>query len=786
MMKISQHIFFSFIMLFALKGEAQQKVNLKETYEPLKAYGPMPKDFREMSVNKYLMDKQRMDKRGSAKDRKAKDAFLLSSNYGIDNILHSGKVIYGDPVTEYINKVADKLLEHDPALRKKLRFYTVKATEVNAFSTNQGIIFVHVGLLAQVQNEAQFAFVLAHEIGHYVEKHVINAYVDASRLSRDKDFNKLKRDDKLVQLSNYSKENEFDADKYALEMMLKSDYDIKAASGVFDVLQYSYLPFDEIPFKKDFFSWGDFRFDDSFFLSKVKEISAEDDYDDSKSSHPNIRKRIEQYDNLLMKKGMGAGTKKSLIGEKEFEYIRWVCRMESARIYLNKLNYPMAIYTSYLILQEFPDNVFAHSVIGRSLYYLSKYYTVQIPIGNIESETRKQIVGEAKVEGKKYVIKYANVEGQSQQLYHFLSKLSDKEMVVLATRYLWDAYAKYGDKHGLGYFANKAIDDMATWYKLDPADFYAQKRETILKEGNKVEEKPKEEEKGSNKYAKIKLQGKTKEEKNINDNWRYAFPETMQNYGQFQVIFSKKSAEVKQVLQELEDLKSMDYKEKAALEKQYKREEKRMRKHGPSLGIQKVVVYDPAYLKGKFNLATQSGSINPIDSELKKKWFNKQLRNSSQKAGIEMDLITRDELGATDTDVFNQLILLNDWLNERLSHKSSIENVSEYYFLQEFMQERNTQYLFLSFVSSARVKDPARKVEALFYLQYVFTAPLVLYELIRPYYETEVTSVLFDLETGKQVYSNSESFNKPDNRDYVNSYIYKDFRRIRRAPKNNK
>jgi len=764
-------------------SHAQEPINLARNYEPLKSYGPMPKDFREMSVNKYLSDRQTLESKGSRKDRQAKDKFLLASNYGIDNILHSGKVIYGDPVTEYINKVADKLLERDPQLRKALRFYTVKSSEVNAFSTNQGMIFVHVGLLAQVQNEAQFAFVLAHEIGHYVEKHVINAYVDASRLSRDKDFNQLKRDDKLVHLSNYSKENEFDADRFALEMMLKSDYDIKAASGVFDVLQYSYLPFDEVPFDKSFFSWGDFRFSDSFFLNAVKEIQSEADYDDSKSSHPNIRKRIEQYDALLMKKGMGSGSKSSIVGQKEFEHVRWLCRMESSRIYLVQKNYPMAIYNSYLILKEFPDNAFAHSVIGRSLYYLSKYYTNQAPLKSFEHEKRVFLGDKPSKEGKKLVINHNKIEGESQQLYYFLSKLSAKEMAVLATRYLWESHAKYGDINGLAYFSQKAVEDLVFWFRLDPQDFHAQSKEALLSSKSNTPEPVKEEPKATSKYDKIKQQSKTKEDEGAEEVWRFAFPETMPQYNKFKNIFTTNAVEAKEIMKGVEELKLLSFKEKNALKKQLQKEERRLEKRGHSLGADKVVVYDPYYIKGRYYVNREEGEVNPIDSELRKKWFNDQLRNSANKAGLEIDILTRDELKINDTETFNELTLINDWVNERLGHKSTIENVSEYYVLQDFMKEHNTNYLFMSAVSASRVKDPGRKAEALFALYYFFTAPYVLYEILRPYYSTDINTVLFDLTTGEVVYYNNESFNKPDSRDYINSYLYKEFKRIKRSPK---
>ncbi len=97
-------------------------------------------------------------------------------HYGIDKILQSGLVIYGDDISNYVTKVANKLLKKEPKLRKELRFYTIKSNVTNAFSTDQGIIVVTSGLISQITSEAHLAYILAHEIAHYTEKHVVEGF----------------------------------------------------------------------------------------------------------------------------------------------------------------------------------------------------------------------------------------------------------------------------------------------------------------------------------------------------------------------------------------------------------------------------------------------------------------------------------------------------------------------------------------------------------------------------------------------------------------------------------
>ena len=82
-----------------------------------------------------------------------------------------GLVLIGDPiVTEYINRLAQNLVRNSDA---KVPF-TVKiidSDEINAFALPGGFFYINTGLLRAVENEAQLAGVMAHEIGHVAARH---------------------------------------------------------------------------------------------------------------------------------------------------------------------------------------------------------------------------------------------------------------------------------------------------------------------------------------------------------------------------------------------------------------------------------------------------------------------------------------------------------------------------------------------------------------------------------------------------------------------------------------
>lgn len=91
----------------------------------------------------------------------------------------SGKV-YDDPLLEeYLGRIGDRLVGSE--VREAgvgLRFTVFRDPSLNAFAMPNGRVYVHTGLLARLENEAQLATVLGHELTHVTNR-------DALRFQRD-------------------------------------------------------------------------------------------------------------------------------------------------------------------------------------------------------------------------------------------------------------------------------------------------------------------------------------------------------------------------------------------------------------------------------------------------------------------------------------------------------------------------------------------------------------------------------------------------------------------------
>jgi hypothetical protein len=146
---------------------------------------------------------------------------------------------------DYIAKLGESLV---PAHQKDLpagdplkipfRFYLVRDKSFNAAAYPNGVVIVHSAVFDYLQNEAQLAFVLAHEISHAIEKHewqVLHYHrAELTALRVGGSFiplgggivTSLTADS--IQ-SQFARSLENQADRVGLEWMLAAGYDIREA-----------------------------------------------------------------------------------------------------------------------------------------------------------------------------------------------------------------------------------------------------------------------------------------------------------------------------------------------------------------------------------------------------------------------------------------------------------------------------------------------------------------------------------------------------------------------------
>ena len=152
-------------------------------------------------------------------------------------------------VQQYVADIGRRIVATTDMADLPWSFYVVADPSVNAFNTPGGNVYVYTGLITAADNVAELASVIAHEVGHGVARHgtrqMSAAYginVGASIL--------LGQDPGLVQqiaaqiaasgaMANFSRADEREADRMAIEFMYNAGYDPNALATFFEKLMSS-------------------------------------------------------------------------------------------------------------------------------------------------------------------------------------------------------------------------------------------------------------------------------------------------------------------------------------------------------------------------------------------------------------------------------------------------------------------------------------------------------------------------------------------------------------------
>ncbi|MBI2686345.1 MAG: M48 family metalloprotease [Acidobacteria bacterium] len=84
------------------------------------------------------------------------------------------QVINDPALHNYVNKIGSRLVGAIEGQKFPFTFKVVNDPSINAFALPGGPMFVHTGLIAAADNEAQIAGVLGHEMGHVMLRHGTN------------------------------------------------------------------------------------------------------------------------------------------------------------------------------------------------------------------------------------------------------------------------------------------------------------------------------------------------------------------------------------------------------------------------------------------------------------------------------------------------------------------------------------------------------------------------------------------------------------------------------------
>lgn len=148
----------------------------------------------------------------------------------------------GTPTTgatsAYVRGVLDRLASASDE-RRAWTIAILNIPDVNAFAFPDGRVFVTRGLLALLDNEAQLAAVVGHEMGHVTARHAeqrralrqrnLEAAVMVGRATGDPQLTREVVALGVLDERAFSREQEFEADRIGIAMIGRAGYDVDAA-----------------------------------------------------------------------------------------------------------------------------------------------------------------------------------------------------------------------------------------------------------------------------------------------------------------------------------------------------------------------------------------------------------------------------------------------------------------------------------------------------------------------------------------------------------------------------
>jgi predicted Zn-dependent protease len=155
---------------------------------------------------------------------------------------------YDDPqVQAYVSGIGMKMAKASERPNLPWEFHVVNDASVNAFALPGGFIFVTRGLMTSINDEAELATVLGHEIGHVTNRHSVQQISKAQVAQLGLGLGSILSSDVArvaglasqglsVLFLKYSRDAENQADLAGFRYALGQDYDVREMSNVFQTL----------------------------------------------------------------------------------------------------------------------------------------------------------------------------------------------------------------------------------------------------------------------------------------------------------------------------------------------------------------------------------------------------------------------------------------------------------------------------------------------------------------------------------------------------------------------
>ena len=146
-----------------------------------------------------------------------------------------GGAYKNNQIASYADQIMNTIVKNSPVEQSEITFTVLNSPVVNAMALPGGYIYVTRGILALANSEAEVAGVLAHELGHVVERHSAERYskqqiagigsILGAILTQSEAVGQILGAGSQLYLLNNSRQDEYEADAVGTDYLTAAGYD---------------------------------------------------------------------------------------------------------------------------------------------------------------------------------------------------------------------------------------------------------------------------------------------------------------------------------------------------------------------------------------------------------------------------------------------------------------------------------------------------------------------------------------------------------------------------------
>ncbi|MPM11981.1 hypothetical protein SDC9_58332 [bioreactor metagenome] len=341
-------------------------------------------------------------------------------------------------------------------------------------------------------------------------------------------------------------------------------------------------------------------------------------------------------------------------------------------------------------------------------------------------------------------------KGESQRLFYLFKHLSNKELITVCAREIWKSHLADPDDTLLIAMEKEVLQDLLHNCSVADGYFTFNVPAAVDTAKNAVDTT------SSSKYDKIKQNQKKALQ---SDYFTYAFLGFAEDK-KFRELFNNASKSDEDTLV-LESRKNTNI----------------YVKRDPSLGsVSNIMVFDPTYLR--VSDSRKSGERYFATSRYERT-FIQMVEEASGTAGIKTTMMEVGSMNAGDEDKYNKFQILQSWINELPEDHEDGDCFisSNQEVLDNLCDDMGTNYLGLTGIYTLRSKHEAQ-LWMFYILMFPPVYPALAAYLLSPKYETLYYFYLYDIHTGKRVYTEVSLVKSRDYKYTIKNMIYTTMMRL--------